>query len=65
MDVESLAPATKSSKSNVRAGFSRDSKVMEALGVGIGLKTVCIVGGIDMFQQVRTVVVQSCWRRAG
>lgn len=27
-------------------------KVMEALGVGIGLKTVCIVGGIDMFQQV-------------
>lgn len=28
------------------------SKVMEALGVGIGLKTVCIVGGIDMFQQV-------------
>lgn len=25
---------------------------MEALGVGIGLKTVCIVGGIDMFQQV-------------
>lgn len=29
-----------------------DQKVMEALGVGIGLKTVCIVGGIDMFQQV-------------
>ena len=25
---------------------------MKALGVGIGLKTVCIVGGIDMFQQV-------------
>lgn len=30
---------------------------MEALGVGIGLKTVCIVGGIDMFQQVTTLVV--------
>lgn len=28
-------------------------KVMQALGVSIGLKTVCIVGGIDMFQQVR------------
>ncbi|CAM9565713.1 unnamed protein product, partial [Ectocarpus sp. 4 AP-2014] len=27
------------------------NEVMEALGVGIGLKTVCIVGGIDMFQQ--------------
>ena len=32
---------------------------MEALGVGIGLKTVCIVGGIDMFQQVTNIVIVS------
>lgn len=38
-------------------------QVMEALGVGIGLKTVCIVGGIDMFQQVITRSSVSCTQR--
>lgn len=40
-------------------------KVMEALGVGIGLKTVCIVGGIDMFQQVTLHLVVGGGRAAG
>lgn len=39
-------------------------KVMEALGVGIGLKTVCIVGGIDMFQQVQQLIVVDGGSRA-
>ncbi|CAM9672715.1 unnamed protein product, partial [Discosporangium mesarthrocarpum] len=34
------------------------NEVMVALGTGIGLKTVCIVGGIDMFQQATALALK-------